>query len=75
MDDMVLSLGFWRTPLKHAIYVRWNGDAQLVVGVYVDDLVITGRAMTMSSHSRRRWGDESAWRWHKRFEHVNMVAL
>jgi hypothetical protein len=28
-------------PLEHAIYVRWTGKAQLVVRVYVDDLVIT----------------------------------
>jgi hypothetical protein len=42
LDDTLLSLGFWRTPLKHAIYVRRNGNMQLVVGVYVDDLIITG---------------------------------
>jgi hypothetical protein len=28
--------------LEHAIYVRQNRDTQLVVGVYVNDLVITG---------------------------------
>jgi hypothetical protein len=38
---MILSLGFRRTLSEHAIYVRQNGDAQLVVGVYIDDLVIT----------------------------------
>jgi hypothetical protein len=38
---MLLSLSFQSTPSEHAIYVRWNGDAQLVVGVYIDDLVIT----------------------------------
>jgi hypothetical protein len=30
------------TPSKHAIYVRWNGNVQLVVGVYIDNLIITG---------------------------------
>jgi hypothetical protein len=40
--DTLLSLGFWRTPSKHVIYVWWNGNVQLVVGVYVDDLIITG---------------------------------
>jgi hypothetical protein len=29
------------TPSECAIYVRWNSDAQLVVRVYVDNLVIT----------------------------------
>jgi hypothetical protein len=28
--------------LEYAIYVRWNGNVQLVVGVYVDDIIITG---------------------------------
>jgi hypothetical protein len=42
LDDTLLSLGFRRTPSKHGIYVRWNGDVQLVVGVYVDNLIITG---------------------------------
>jgi hypothetical protein len=42
LDDMLLSLGFCRTSLEHAIYVRWNNNVQLVVGVYVDDLIITG---------------------------------
>jgi hypothetical protein len=42
LDDTLLSLGFWRTPSKHAIYVRRNDNVQLVVGVYVDDLIITG---------------------------------
>jgi hypothetical protein len=41
LDDTPLSLGFQRTPAEHAIYVQWNGDAQLVVGVYIDDLIIT----------------------------------
>jgi hypothetical protein len=42
LDDTLLSLGFRRTPSEHAIYVRWNDNMQLVVGVYVDDLIITG---------------------------------
>jgi hypothetical protein len=42
-----LPLGFQRTPSEHFIYVRWNGNVQLVVGalvfgVYIDDLIITG---------------------------------
>ena len=40
LDDTLLSLRFKRSPSKHAIYTRQNGEAHLVVGVYVDDLVI-----------------------------------
>jgi hypothetical protein len=42
LDDTLLSLGFQRTPSEHTIYVWWNCNMQLVVGVYVDDLIITG---------------------------------
>jgi hypothetical protein len=42
LDDILLSLGFQRTPSEHAIYIQWNGNVQLVVGVYVDDLFIAG---------------------------------
>jgi hypothetical protein len=24
---MLLSLGFWRTPSTHTIYIQWNGVA------------------------------------------------
>jgi hypothetical protein len=42
LDDTLLSLGFQRTLSEHAIYVRRNGNMQLVVRVYVDDLIIIG---------------------------------
>jgi hypothetical protein len=42
LDGTLLSLGFRRTPSEHTIYIRWNGNVQLVIGVYVDNLIITG---------------------------------
>ena len=42
LDDTLLSLGFERSPLEHAMYKRGKGKSSLLVGVYVDDLVITG---------------------------------
>jgi hypothetical protein len=42
LDDMLLSLCFQRTLSEHVIYVQRNDNVQLVVGVYVDDLIITG---------------------------------
>jgi hypothetical protein len=42
LDGTPLSLGFRRTPSEHTIYIRWNGNVQLVIGVYVDSLIITG---------------------------------
>lgn len=41
LDVLLPSLGFKRSSSEHVVYVRRNGNAQLVVGVYVDDLVIT----------------------------------
>ena len=38
----MLRLGFWRSDSEHAVYLRSEGARRLVVGVYVDDLVITG---------------------------------
>jgi hypothetical protein len=42
LDDTLLSLDFRKTPSEHTIYVRRNDNMQLVVRVYVDDLIITG---------------------------------
>lgn len=42
LDDSLLQLGFQRSTSEHAVYLRGTGAHRLVVGVYVDDLVITG---------------------------------
>ena len=36
------ALGFERCPSEHAVYRRGSGTSLLIVGVYVDNLVITG---------------------------------
>ena len=45
LDDSLQSLGFERCPQEHALYRRGNDKSFLLVGVYVDDLVITGTDM------------------------------
>jgi hypothetical protein len=42
LDDTLLSFGFYKCPSEPAIYSRCVDSNQLVVGVYVDDLMITG---------------------------------
>jgi hypothetical protein len=42
LDTTLTELGFMKSPSEPAIYTRKSGSSQLVVGVYVDDLVITG---------------------------------
>ena len=42
LDSSLVDLGFARSPLEHAVYRRGDKDNYLLVGVYVDDLIITG---------------------------------
>ena len=42
LDASLSHLGFSRSPLEHAVYRRGDSTSFLLVGVYVDDLIITG---------------------------------
>lgn len=42
LDVSLHELGFTRGITEHAVYTRGTGNARLIVGVYVDDLIITG---------------------------------
>jgi len=42
LDSELIKLGFERNPLEHAVYRRKHSDGFLLVGVYVDDMIITG---------------------------------
>jgi transposase InsO family protein len=42
LDSSLLSLGFHRSSSEHGVYTRTRGGRRLTVGVYVDDLIITG---------------------------------
>jgi transposase InsO family protein len=42
LDSTMSSLSFERSPFEHAVYKKGKGENSLLVGVYVDDLVITG---------------------------------
>jgi len=46
LDSELLKLGFVRNLLEHAVYRRSDKDGYLLVGVYVDDLIITGPSKT-----------------------------
>lgn len=41
LDATLKDLGFKQSPHEHAVYGRGHGDGRLLVGVYVDDLIIT----------------------------------
>ncbi|KAF8697536.1 hypothetical protein HU200_035869 [Digitaria exilis] len=44
-DATMLALGFQRSCSEHGVYTRTRGGSRLIVGVYVDDLIITGHSI------------------------------
>jgi hypothetical protein len=42
LDDTLKNIGFCQSPLEHGLYVRGNGNSKLLIGVYVDDLIVMG---------------------------------
>uniref|UniRef100_A0A8R7UZY5 Reverse transcriptase Ty1/copia-type domain-containing protein n=1 Tax=Triticum urartu TaxID=4572 RepID=A0A8R7UZY5_TRIUA len=42
LDATLQALGFEKCPTEHAVYKKSEGNLGLLVGVYVDDLIITG---------------------------------
>jgi hypothetical protein len=42
LDTTLQQLSFKHSDCEHAVYARGKGSARLLVGVYVDDLIITG---------------------------------
>jgi hypothetical protein len=42
LDNSLQNMGFTRCAGEHGMYTRGIGEARVVVGVYVDDLIITG---------------------------------
>lgn len=42
LNKCLKELNFIKCPYEHAVYTKREGDEFLVVGVYVDDLIVTG---------------------------------
>ena len=42
LDQELLKFGFCRSEEEHVVYKKGSGDSLLLLGVYVDDLVICG---------------------------------
>lgn len=57
LNQYLLKLGFVKCPFEPAVYVKKYGADSLLVGVYVDDLIITG---STTSHIVKLKGDMSA---------------
>jgi hypothetical protein len=42
LDATMVSLGFKKSSFEHGVYTRSRGATRLVIGIYIDDLFITG---------------------------------
>lgn len=42
LDRSLVSLEFEKSPFEHVVYKGCDGESKLLIGVYVDDLIITG---------------------------------
>lgn len=45
LHNCLLNLGFTKSQHEQAVYLKWSSEGRLIVGVYVDDLIITGSRM------------------------------
>ena len=55
LDVTLGELGFTRCATEHTLYTRRRGKKELVVGVYVDDLIVTRARRRTSTASSARW--------------------
>ncbi|CAM9742834.1 unnamed protein product, partial [Heterosigma akashiwo] len=53
LHDHLLSLGFQRSGHESCLYVRREGGSELMVAVYVDDLVVSGSSPTLVSNFKQ----------------------
>jgi hypothetical protein len=49
LDQVPTSLGFVRSESEHVVYTRGKDGERLLLGVYVDDLIVTGACTTAIS--------------------------
>ena len=54
LNKCLESLGFTRCPYEHAVYTKKEGDDILIIGVYVDDFLITGSNISIIETFKRQ---------------------
>jgi hypothetical protein len=57
LHSTLLSLGFTRCPSEHAVYAHGDASSRLLIGVYVDDLIITGGSKLEIAKFKREMTD------------------
>lgn len=51
-------MGFTKCPYEHAVYIKREGEEVLIIGVYVDELLITGTSVANINKFKRQMGEE-----------------
>lgn len=54
MDSTLKKHGFIQSPLEHGLYARGKSESRLLVGVYVDDLIVIGSCNKMISEFKKQ---------------------
>lgn len=54
LEDM----GFTRCPHEHAVYTKSKGSDILIIGVYVDDLLVTGTSVAFINELKQQMSDQ-----------------
>lgn len=58
LNKSLEDLGFVRCPHEHAVYIKRKGGEILIVGVYVDDLLITGTSIDVITEFKQQMSDQ-----------------
>lgn len=58
LNKCLESLGFTKCPYEHAVYVKREDKETVIIGVYVDDLLITGSSMTVINRFKDQMNKE-----------------
>lgn len=54
LNKCLVSLGFTKCPYEHAVYTKREKEEVVIVGVYVDDLLITGTSLAVIQHFKNQ---------------------
>lgn len=54
LDSELILLGFAKCSVEHAVYRKGSGESLLIVGVYVDDLIICGPSVKEIADFKRK---------------------
>jgi hypothetical protein len=57
LHNTLRSLGFTRSPSEHAVYARGEASSRLLLGVYIDDLIVTGSSTLEIAKFKREMTD------------------